>query len=232
MPGNKLDVWARVITASGPVFDTLFKVLDLAKVEVREIVAQPVATARAVLTAEEQNSEVVLIDVGGGLTDIAIYRGGTLQYVSSLMVGGNHITHDLAVGLRTPVAEAERLKRQYGCAFPTLMNGEDMVDVQVIGAREVEPMPQKFLREIIECRVEEMFALVLHHMEEIGVSEGPAAGVVITGGASIMPGMVVCTSGCERMNRSAITDMVICAGTSGLSASACTTLGMRFSGTM
>jgi len=190
MTGSKLGVWAQVITATGPAINTLLRVLDLAKVEARDIVAQPLATARAVLTEDEKNLGVVLIDIGGGSTDIAIYRSGTLKYVSGLMVGGNHITHDLAVGLRTPVAEAERLKKQYGCALLTLMNADDMVNVQVIGTKAIQPTPRKLLGEIIECRVEEIFALALRQMQESGVSEGLAAGVVITGGASIMPGMV------------------------------------------
>jgi cell division protein FtsA len=190
MMGSKLGVWAQIITATGPAINTLLKVLDLAKVEARDIVAQPLATARAVLTEDEKNLGVVLIDIGGGSTDITIYRGGTLKFVSSLAVGGNHITHDLAVGLRTPVAEAERLKKQYGCALLTLINAEDMVNVQVIGVKEVQPTPRKLLGEIIECRVEEIFTLAFHQIQESDVAEGLAAGVVITGGASIMPGMV------------------------------------------
>jgi cell division protein FtsA len=195
MTGTKLGVRAQGISVAEPAIDTLLRVLDLAKVEAREIVAQPLATARAVLTEDEKNLGVVLIDIGGGSTDIALYRGGTLKYVSSLMVGGNHITHDLAVGLRTPVAEAERLKRQHGSALLTLISGEDMVGVQVIGVKEVQPTPRKLIGEIIECRVEELFALALHQMQESGVAEGFAAGVVITGGASIMPGMIEAAEG-------------------------------------
>jgi cell division protein FtsA len=195
MTGTKLGVRAQVISVTEPAINTLLKVLDLAKVEAHEIVAQPLATARAVLTEDEKDLGVVLIDIGGGSTDIAIYRSGTLKYVSSLMVGGNHITHDLAVGLRTPVAEAERLKRQHGSALLTLISGKDMVDVQVIGVKEVQPTPRKLVGEIIECRVEELFALAWHQMQEGGVAEGLAAGVVITGGASIMPGMIEAAEG-------------------------------------
>jgi cell division protein FtsA len=190
MTGTKLSVRAQVITATGAAVNTHLKVLDLAKVRAREIVAQPLATARAVLTEDEKNLGVVLIDIGGGSTDIAIYRSGTLAYVSSLIVGGNHITHDLAIGLRTPVAEAERLKKQFGGALLTLINAEDMVSVPGIGTKEVRLMPRKLLGEIIECRVEEIFTLALHRMQESGVSKGLAAGVVLTGGAAVMPGMV------------------------------------------
>jgi cell division protein FtsA len=195
MTGSKLGVRAQVISVAEPAIDILLRVLDLAKVEAREIVAQPFATARAVLTEDEKNLGVVLIDIGGGSTDIALYRGGTLQFVSSLMVGGNHITHDLAVGLRTPVAEAERLKRQHGSALLTLIGGEDMVGVQVIGVKEVQPTPRQLIGEIIECRVEELFVLALHQMRQSGVAEGFAAGIVITGGASIMPGMIEAAEG-------------------------------------
>jgi cell division protein FtsA len=111
--GTKLGLWAQVITASLPATVTLMKVLGQAKIEVQDIVAQHLATARAVLTQDERDKGVVLLDIGGGTTDITAYQGGIVRHLSSLAVGGNHVTHDLAVGLRTPVAEAERLKKQY-----------------------------------------------------------------------------------------------------------------------
>jgi cell division protein FtsA len=187
--GTKLGVWAQVIAASLPAIETLMQVLDQAKLEVQEIVAQQVASARAVLTPDERDSGVALLDIGGGTTDITIYGAGTVRYVSSLVVGGNHVTHDLAVGLRTAVGEAERIKRQYGRALQSLIDADDMIDVQGLGAKELRPTPRKLIGEIIECRVEEIFALALHRIQQQGLSGGLSAGVVITGGASVMPGM-------------------------------------------
>jgi cell division protein FtsA len=187
--GTKLGVWAQVISAPVPAIEALMKVLDQAKLEVQEIVAQQLASARAVLTPDERDMGVALLDIGGGTTDITVYAAGTVRHVSSLVVGGNHVTHDLAVGLRTPVAEAERIKKQYGRALQSLIEADDMIDVQGLGAKEIQPTPRKLIGEIIECRVEEILALTMHRIQQQGLYEGLSAGVVITGGASVMPGM-------------------------------------------
>lgn len=190
MRGSKLEIVAQVITAAIPALASLMKVTQAAKIDVREIVVQQVASARAVLSDDEQHLGVAVIDIGGGTSDIAIYSGGTLRHLTSLPVGGNHITHDLAVGLRTPVAEAERLKRQYGCAQLSLIKSDDTVAVPVLGSKTMQSIPRKFIGEIIECRVEEVFALALQHLQQSGWYGELAAGVVLTGGASAMPGMV------------------------------------------
>jgi cell division protein FtsA len=187
--GTKLGVSAQVITASVPAIEALKKVLDQAKLGIQEIVPQPLASARAVLTPDERDMGVALLDIGGGTTEIAVYEAGTLRHVSSLVVGGNHVTHDLAVGLRTPVTEAERIKRQYGRALQSLIDADDMIDVQGLGAKEIQPIPRKLIGEVIECRVEEIFALALQCIQQQGLYRSLAAGVVITGGASVMPGM-------------------------------------------
>jgi cell division protein FtsA len=190
MAGTKLSVWAQIMTAAVPALNILMKVADLAKVEVREVVAQQLASARAVLTEDEKEVGVVLIDIGGGTTDVVVYSEKTLRHVASLAVGGNHVTHDLAVGLRTPVTEAERLKKEYGCALLSLIDGETMVDVPMLGEREIQSTPHKLLAEIVECRVEEIFSLALHQLQHSGNSDGLCTEVVLTGGASLMPGMV------------------------------------------
>jgi cell division protein FtsA len=187
--GTKLGVWAQVITASVPAIEALMKGLDRAKLEVQEIVAQQLASARAVLTPDERDMGIALLDIGGGTTDIIVYDAGSVRHVSSLMVGGNHVTHDLAVGLRTPVTEAERIKKQCGRALQSLIDADDLIDVQGLAAKEMQPIPRKFIGEIIECRVEEIFALALHRIQQQGLYSELSAGVVITGGASVMPGM-------------------------------------------
>jgi cell division protein FtsA len=187
--GAKLGVWAQVITAASPAIVPLMKVLDQVKLEVQDMVAHHVATARAVLTPDERDKGVLLLDVGGGSTDITVYGEGVVRHLSGLAVGGSHITHDLAVGLRTPVAEAERIKRQYGRALQSLISTDDMIDVQGVGGKEIQPTPRKLIGEIIECRVEEIFALALQRIQHHGLFGGLSAGVVITGGASVMPGM-------------------------------------------
>jgi cell division protein FtsA len=188
--GTKFGMWAQVITASLATIDTLMKILDQAKIEVQEIVAQPLASARAVLTQDEREHGVALLDIGGGTTDITVYGGGLVRHVSSLVVGGNHLTHDLATGLRTPVMEAERIKKQHGRALQSLIEADDAIDVQGLGGKEIQQIPRKLIGEIIECRVEEIFALALQRIQQHGLARGLSAGVVITGGASVMPGMI------------------------------------------
>jgi len=187
--GTKLGVSAQVITASGPAIEMLRKVLNQAKLGVQAIVAQPLASARAVLTPDERDMGVALLDIGGGTTEIAVYGAGTMRHVSGLVVGGNHVTHDLAVGLRTPVTEAERIKRQYGRALQSLIDTDDMIAVQGLGAKAIQLIPHKLIGEIIECRVEESFALAWERIHQQGLHASLSAGVVITGGASVMPGM-------------------------------------------
>jgi cell division protein FtsA len=187
--GTKLGVCAQVIAASVPAIETLMKVLDQAKLTVQDIMAQPLASARAVLTAEERDMGVALLDIGGGTTDLVVYGAGTLRHVSSLIVGGNHITHDLAVGLRTPVTEAERVKKLYGRALQSLISADDTIEAQGLGSNEILPIPRKLIGEIIECRVEEIFALALDRIQQQDLYSGLSTGVVITGGASVMPGM-------------------------------------------
>jgi cell division protein FtsA len=112
-----------------------------------------------------------------------------MKYISSIVVGGNHVTHDLAVGLRTPMTEAERIKRQYGRALQSLIDTDEMIAVQGLGSKETQPIPHKLIGEIIECRVEELFALAWQRLQEQGLHAHLSAGVVITGGAAVMPGM-------------------------------------------
>ena len=188
--GTKFGMWAKVITASSSASATLVKVLDQVKLEVQDITAHHVATARAVLTPDERDRGVLLLDVGGGTMDITVYGGGVVRHLSSVAVGGSHVTHDLAVGLRTPVAEAERIKRQYGRALQSLVDTDEMIDVQAVGSKEIQPTSRKLIGEIIECRVEEIFALALQRIQHHSLFDDLSAGVVITGGASVMPGMM------------------------------------------
>jgi cell division protein FtsA len=188
--GMKFGMWAQVITASSSVCTTLMNTLDQVKLEVQDITAHHVATARAVLTPDERDKGVLLLDVGGGTMDITVYGEGVVRHLSSVAVGGSHVTHDLAVGLRTPIAEAERIKRQYGRALQSLVDTEDMIDVQGVGGKEIQPTSRKLIGEIIECRVEEIFALALQRIQHYDLSRDLSAGAVITGGASVMPGMM------------------------------------------
>lgn len=190
LSGAKLGVRVKVMSAPAPVMESLRQVMDLARVEIREVVARQLASAEGVLTEDEKERGVGVIDVGGSSSDIVVYRGSLPQYIRSLGVGGNHVTHDLAVGLRTPVSEAERLKQQFGCALLSLVKAEEMVEVAPARGKEGRSFPRKFLAEIIEARVEEIFAMALHQIQQGGFYPLLSGGIVLTGGASVMPGMV------------------------------------------
>jgi cell division protein FtsA len=132
---------------------------------------------------------VVLIDIGGGTTDIAVFSSGSIVHTAVLSLGGNQITNDIAVGLRTPAPEAEKLKIQHGCAMASLVDKEETIDVPSVGGRNTRTLSRQILCEIVEPRVEEIFSLVQREIQRSGYEDLLASGAVITGGSTIMEGM-------------------------------------------
>ncbi|MDO9308092.1 MAG: cell division protein FtsA, partial [Deltaproteobacteria bacterium] len=147
------------------------------------------ASSHAVLSDDEKELGVCMIDIGGGTTDIAIFSEGAIKYTSVLSLGGNHLTNDIAVGLRTPMAEAERIKQKYGCCLSALVGKEDKIEVPSVGGRKPRELSRNVLCEILGPRVEEIFALVNREIVKSGLEDSIASGVVITGGSSILEGM-------------------------------------------
>jgi cell division protein FtsA len=147
------------------------------------------AAAEAVIGPEEKELGVVVVDVGGGTTGLVAYHHGVVQHASVVPVGGSHITNDLAVGLRTTLAEAEKLKQKHGCAMMSMVTNGEVVEMPKVGSRDPLPMPRRRLSEIIEPRADEIFALVREQLERAGVLGRLESGVVITGGSAIMEGM-------------------------------------------
>jgi cell division protein FtsA len=156
---------------------------------VSEIVLEPIASAEAVLTQDERELGVILVDIGGGTSDVAIFSQGALVHTGVLALGGNHITNDIAVGLRTPQNEAEKLKIRYGCAMSSLVKGDETIEVPGVGGRKPRTVPRKLLAEIIEPRVEEIFSLIQREAVKSGYQDLLASGIVITGGSTILEGM-------------------------------------------
>jgi cell division protein FtsA len=132
---------------------------------------------------------VVVIDIGGGTTDLALVRDGAVWHTAILPLGGDHITNDVAVGLRTPMADAEDLKKRYGCALTSLVPAEETVDVPSVGGRKPRQLSRQVLSEIIQPRVEEIFTLVARDLTKAGFRDAVPAGIVVTGGTSIMEGV-------------------------------------------
>jgi cell division protein FtsA len=189
MFGVRLEAEVHIITGAVTSAQNLVKSCNRAGLEVADIVLEPLASAEAVLTPEEKELGVVLVDSGGGTTDLAIYSKGGVWYTSVLSLGGNNVTNDISIGLRTPVADAEKIKRKHGCSRTALVNERETIEVPSVGGRPPRVMSRQILSEIIEPRQEEIFAMLAEEIERSGYASMVAAGVVLTGGASCLEGI-------------------------------------------
>jgi cell division protein FtsA len=188
MMGFRLEVEAHIVTGAVPSIRNLVQCVENSGVIVNELVLQPLASAEAVLLPEEREIGVVLVDVGGGTTDVAVFADGSICHSVVLPVGGNNLTNDIAVGLCTPFAVAEQLKLKYGHALPEMIDPAEMIDVTAFGEAQVQSIPRLQLVQILEARAEEIFALVQEEIKRSGREGLLPAGLVLTGGAAELPG--------------------------------------------
>lgn len=189
MTGTRLEANVYVVTGSISAVQNIVNCVNRAGIEVEETVLEQLAGAEATLTTDEKEMGVALIDMGGGTTDLAILERGAIRHISVLPTGGDHFTNDIAVGLRTPVPEAERIKKKYGCALPNMVSDEDTIEVPSVGGRKARVLSRQILCEIIQPRAEEIFALINEEMVRSGFDKSINAGAVLTGGASILEGI-------------------------------------------
>jgi len=189
MSGTRLDVKVHIITGAMTAIQNIVKSCSRAGLHVNELVLQPLASSRAVLTQEEQELGVVVVDIGGGTSDLAFFLEGSLWHTEVLPIGGNHLTNDIAIGLRTPASEAEKIKIKYGCALSSLVKNEETLDVPSVGGRPPRLLSRQILCEIIEPRVEELFGMVQQRLKKTGFEDMFASGVVLTGGTALMEGV-------------------------------------------
>lgn len=189
MNGVRLEAKVHIVTGAVASAQNIIKSCNRADVDVADIVLEQLASAEAVLSADEKDLGVALLDIGGGTTDIAIFVDGAIKHTAVLSLGGNHLTNDIAVGLRTPTAEAEKIKRKYGCCLTSMVGKDETIEVPSVGGREPRILSRQLLAEILEPRVEEIFTLVNREIVKSGFEDVIASGVVITGGTSILPGM-------------------------------------------
>ena len=189
MSGVRLEVECHIVTAAVTSVQNVVRSVNRAGLTVQDVVLEPIASAEAVLYPDEKELGVVLIDIGGGTTDLALFRDGAVWHTAVLPLGGDHITNDVAVGLRTPMADAEALKKRYGCALTSLVPAEETVDVPSVGGRKPRELSRQVLSEIIQPRVEEIFTLVAQGLAKAGFQDAATAGIVVTGGSSIMEGV-------------------------------------------
>jgi len=190
MSGVRLEVRVHIVSGAVSAVQNVTKCVRRCGLEISEVVLQPLASANAVLTEDEKELGVCLVDIGGGTTDIAIFAGGSIRYTAVIPVAGDQITNDIAMALRTPTGEAEAIKIQHGVALRHLTDPQQMIEVPGVGERGSRTMSRHTLAEVIEPRIEELYNLALAEIRRSGWGDRLSSGVVITGGAATMPGMV------------------------------------------
>src|SRR5512144_245733 len=189
MAGVRLGVKVNLVTAATSCVQNIIRCAERCGLTVADVVLQPLASAEAILSEDEKEIGAAVVDIGGGTTDILLYVDGGIAHTSVIPVGGNNITNDVAAGLRTPMAEADRIKRLSGCALGRLVAEDEEIEVPGVGGHAPRRTARRVLSDIIEPRVEEIFALVRKRIEDTGMLEQLSAGVVLTGGAVLMEGM-------------------------------------------
>ncbi len=189
MSGVRLEAEVHIVTAAVTSAQNIIKCVNRAEIEVSDIVLEQLASAEATLLPDEKELGVVLLDIGGGTTGMAIFLRGSIWHSSVISLGGEHITNDIAIGLRTPSHEAEEIKKKYGCAMTSLVKGDETIEVPSVGGRKARVLSRQLLCEIVQPRVEEIFSLVNREIQKTGYEDAIAAGIVVTGGTSKMEGM-------------------------------------------
>src|SRR3954470_22445123 len=189
MAGYRLEAKVHIVTGAVASAQNIVKCANKTGLNVADIVLQPLASSEACLTDEEKELGVCLVDIGGGTTDIAIFAGGSIVHTAVIALGGNNLTNDIAIGLRTPAHEAERIKQKYGCCLPAMVNKDDTLEVPSVGGRVPRVLGRQILCEILEPRVEEIFQLVHREIQKCGYEDLLASGIVITGGSTLLAGM-------------------------------------------
>ncbi len=190
MSGVRLQVRVNLVTAATSCVQNAIRCVERAQLEVADVVLSSLASSEAVLSDDEKEIGGGVIDMGGGTTDLLLYADGGIAHASTIPAGGNNVTSDVAAGLRTPLAEAERLKRNYGCALGRLIADDEEIEVPGVGGHAPRKVARRVLGDIVEPRIEELFSEVRRRMEECGLIDHLSAGMVLTGGAVQMEGII------------------------------------------
>lgn len=189
MSGVRLAAKVHIVTASCAAAENIVRCCEMAGLRVQDIVLEQLASSAAVLTEDERELGVALVDIGGGTTDIAVFQGGSVVHTHVLPVGGGHVTSDIAYGLRAPIKVAEQLKKDHGSALVELVEGHEMFDVPHVGGERCNSTSRRMLAEVIESRAQETFELVAQELRRSGYEDMLPAGVVLTGGGNMLLGM-------------------------------------------
>ncbi len=189
MTGSRLDVNVHIVTGGAASMQNLVACVNRAGVAVVDTVLEQIAAAEAVLTPDERELGVALVDIGGGTTDFAIFERGSLWHTGVVAIGGDHFTNDIAVGLRTPVPDGEKLKRRCGCALNSMVGEDETMEVASVGGRRPRVMSRRILSQILQPRAEQVFHMLWDEIDKAGCSNSLHSGIVLTGGGSCLDGM-------------------------------------------
>lgn len=189
MSGVRLEAKVHIVTGAVTSVQNIVKSVNRVGLDVNDIVLEQLASSEAILSEDEKDLGVALMDIGGGTTDIAVFSEGSIKHTAVLSVGGNYLTSDIATGLRTPLAEAEKIKIKYGCAYNPMIPKDETIEVPSVGGREPREVSRQILGRIIEPRMEEILNLAYREIVKSGFEDILAAGVVLTGGTAIMSGI-------------------------------------------
>ena len=189
MTGTRLEVNVHVVTSSASSTQNIVACVNRAGVAVLDTVLEQLAASEAVLTDDEKQLGVALVDIGGGTTDFAIFERGSIWHTGVVSVGGDHFTNDIAIGLRTPIPDAERIKRFCGCALSAIVDEDETIDVPSVGGRKSRVMARRILSEILQPRAGEIFQLLWDEISKAGFEQSLNSGIVLTGGGAMLEGL-------------------------------------------
>lgn len=199
MAGVRLEARVHIVTGSVSAAQNIIKCVRRCGLEVSDVILEQLASSHAVLTDDEKELGVCLVDIGGGTTDIAIFFEGAIQYTAVIPIAGDQVTNDIAMALRTPTKAAEAIKLSDGCAMSELASANHMIDVLGVNERTARKISTKALSEVVSARYEELFTLVRNELQRSGFQDLVAAGIVLTGGASKVPGAIELAEMCFEM---------------------------------
>jgi cell division protein FtsA len=190
MFGQRLDMDCHIVTGGVTAIQNLTQCVEGAGVQVEALVFAPLAAAEAVLEEEEKEQGVILVDIGGGTTDIAVFMEGSVFHTTVLPVGGYHLTHDLVAGLRAPYSTVEEIKLNHGSCMPSRVDAEEIIEIESFGGQRTKEVPRRRIAEILQARVEEILEMIYIDVKRAGFDDMVAAGLVLTGGTASIPGIV------------------------------------------
>ena len=190
MSGVRLEAKVHIVTGADSSAQNIVKCVQRCGLAVDDIVLEQLASSFAVLTDDEKDLGVCIVDIGGGTTDIAVFGGGAIRHTAVIPIAGDQVTNDIAVSMRTPTQYAEDIKIKYACALSQLANPDETIEVPSVGDRPPRRLARQTLAEIVEPRYEELFALIRDELRRSGFEESVAAGIVLTGGSSKMEGAI------------------------------------------